>query len=108
MTAKDIIEDQIPVALHKRPELVKEIDAIIHFNITGIPDGQWTMNLTQQNDWISKGLNGLPALTITISEEDFIRLRKGELNGPMAVMTGKLRFQPMDLGLAMKVAKLLG
>lgn len=106
MTAKEIIEEQIPVALKKRPELVQEINAIIHWNI--LNGGNWTMDLTRPNDWISQGFTGTPALTITIDEDDFIKLRQGALNGTMAVMTGKLRFKPMDLPLAMKVAKLLG
>lgn len=106
MTAKDIIEEQIPVALRKRPEIVSDINAIIHWNITNA--GEWTMDLTREKDWISEGFIGVPALTITINSDDFIKLRKGELNGPMAVMLGKLQFKPMDLSLAMKVAKLLG
>lgn len=108
MTAKDIIEEQIPVALKKRPELVSDINSIIHFNITGDQGGQWTMDLTKQNDWIASGFTGTPALTVTINHDDFVKLRKGELNGTVAVMMGKLHFKPLDLGLAMKVAKLLG
>ena len=108
MTAKEIIEEQIPVALRKRPGLVTDINAIVHFSITGDGGGDWTMDLTRESDWISAGHNGIPALTITIGGDDFVKLRQGALNGTMAVMLGKLRFQPMDLGLAMKVAKLLG
>lgn len=106
MTAREIIEDQIPVALKKRPELVSEIGAIIHWNITEA--GTWTMDLTKDDNWISTGLTGDAALTITMKEDDFIRLRQGELNGTLAAMTGKLHFKPFDLPLAMKVAKLLG
>ena len=106
MTAKDIIENQIPVALKKRPELVSDINSIIHWNIADA--GDWTMDLTRQSDWISKGLTGVPALTVIMKEDDFVKLRTGALNGAMAVMTGKLQFKPMNLALAMKVAKLLG
>jgi len=106
MTARDIIENQIPVALTKRPELVSDINSIIHWNIIGA--GDWTMDLTRHSNWITGGFSGEPALTITMKEDDFVKLRKGELNGTMAVMTGKLQFRPMNLALAMKVAKLLG
>jgi len=106
MTAKDIIEEQIPIALKKRPELVGEINSIIHWNIK--EGGEWTMDLTKQSDWITNGLSGQPALTITMNNDDFVKLRQGELNGTVAVMTGKLQFKPMNMGLAMKVAKLLG
>jgi hypothetical protein len=30
------------------------------------------------------------------------------MNAQTAAMTGKLKFKPMDMGLAMKLAKLLG
>ena len=108
MTPKEIIEQQIPVALGKKPELILEINAVIHFNITGDNGGQWTMDLTKESDWVSQGLNGEPKLTVTVSDKDFVKLRKGELNGTMAVMMGKLQFKPMDLNFATKVAKLLG
>ncbi|HRO42510.1 MAG TPA: SCP2 sterol-binding domain-containing protein [Flavipsychrobacter sp.] len=106
MTARDIIEVQMPVALRKRPELVGEIGAVIHWEIGGA--GVWTMDLTKEGDWIVEGRVGVAALTVCMSEGDFVRLRKGELSGAKAMMTGRLSFRPMNLGLAMKVARLLG
>ena len=35
MTSKDILETEIPSLLKTRPELAKDINAIVHFNITG-------------------------------------------------------------------------
>jgi len=108
MTARGIIEEQIPVAIKKRPELATDINAVIHFNITGTDGGHWTMDLTRTEDWIQQGFTAAAALTITISNDDFVKLRCGQLNGTMAVMTGKLQFKPFDLPMAMKVAKLMG
>ncbi|RYZ56190.1 MAG: SCP2 sterol-binding domain-containing protein [Sphingobacteriales bacterium] len=107
MNAREIIEEQIPIALKKKPELVTDINAVIHWNITGPGGGTWTMDLTRDTEWISKDFQGVPALTVTMSNDDFVLLRQGRLNGMMAVMNGKLKFTPMNLGLAMKVAKLL-
>jgi len=106
MTAADIIEHQIPIALKKRPELAADIHAIIHFEITDA--GAWTMDLTKESEWITPGTTGEPALTIIMNEENFVKLRTGELNGTLAVMSGKLQFKPFNLPLAMKVAKLMG
>jgi hypothetical protein len=108
MTAQEIIEEQIPIAIKKRPELAEEINAVIHFNITGPKGGHWTMDLTQKEDWIQPGFSGSPALTITIANDDFVKLRCGQLNGTVAVMNGKLQFKPFDFPMAMKVAKLMG
>jgi putative sterol carrier protein len=42
-----------------------------------------------------------------MSDEDFVKIRQKQLNPQMAAMTGKLKFKPMDMGLAMKLGKLL-
>jgi putative sterol carrier protein len=108
MTSKDIIETEIPSALQQKPEMAKDINSIIHFNITGDGGGAWTLDLTKSSEWVSSGHNGTPKMTITVSNEDFVKIRKKELNANMAAMSGKLKFKPMDMGLAMKLAKLLG
>lgn len=108
MTAKDIIETEIPAALKAKPELGKEINSIIHFNITGDNGGSWTLDLTKAENWVSSGHEGSPKMTITVSNEDFVKIREKKMNAQMAAMQGKLKFKPMDMGLAMKLAKLLG
>ena len=47
LTAKSILETEIPNLLKSKPELAKEINAVIHFNITGDTGGMWTMDLTK-------------------------------------------------------------
>jgi putative sterol carrier protein len=108
MTAKDILETEIPGVLKQKPELAKEINAIIHFDITGDGGGKWTLDLTKGADWVASGANGTPKMTISVSNDDFVKIREKKLNAQMAAMQGKLKFKPMDMGLAMKLAKLLG
>ena len=107
MTAKDILETEIPGVLKAKPELAKEINAIIHFDITGDGGGKWTLDLTKSADWLTSGINGTPKMTISVSNDDFVKIREKKLNAQMAAMQGKLKFKPMDMGLAMKLAKLL-
>jgi len=107
MTAKDILETEIPAALKAKPELAKEINAVIHFNVTGTNGGTWTVDLTKASDWVTSGAQGTPKMTITVSDEDFVKIRTKQLNPQMAAMQGKLKFKPMDMGLAMKLGKLL-
>ncbi len=45
--------------------------------------------------------------TISMSMEDLVKLRNGELNPMMAVMGGKIKIKG-DMGLAMKLQTLLG
>lgn len=107
LTAKSILETEIPNLLKEKPELAKDINAIIHFNITGDQGGQWTLDLTKPSDWVSTGTTGEPKMTITVSDADFVKIRQKQLNAQMAAMQGKLKFKPMDMGLAMKLGKLL-
>lgn len=107
MTAKQILETEIPNLLTSKPELAKDINAIIHFNITGDQGGTWTMDLTKSADWVTEGAQGTPKMTISVSGDDFVKIRSKQLNAQMAAMQGKLKFKPMDMGLAMKLGKLL-
>jgi putative sterol carrier protein len=107
MTVKDILETEIPNLLKTKPELAKDINAVIHFNITGDQGGVWTLDLTKASDWVRSGADGTPKMTITVSDQDFVKIRQKQLNAQMAAMQGKLKFKPMDMGLAMKLGKLL-
>ncbi|HYO56080.1 SCP2 sterol-binding domain-containing protein [Archangium sp.] len=107
-TAQDIIEKDIPATLQQKPELAKDINSVIHFNITGDNGGTWTLDCTRSDNWVTKGAEGSPKMTVTVSNEDFVKIRAKQLNAQMAAMQGKLKFKPMDMGLAMKLAKLLG
>jgi putative sterol carrier protein len=106
-TAQSILESEIPALLKTKPELAKEINAVIHFNITGEQGGTWTLDLTKDSDWVQSGAQGTPKMTIVVSDQDFIKIRRKQLNAQMAAMQGKLKFKPMDMGLAMKLGKLL-
>ena len=106
-TPKDILEQDIPATLQTKPELAKDINAVVHFNVTGDTGGTWTLDATKDSEWVSAGANGEPKMTITVADADFVKIRKKELNPQMAAMQGKLKFKPMDMGLAMKLAKLL-
>jgi len=64
------------------------------------------VDLTLPDEWISKGHEGEPRLTIRASAKDFIALVKGEKNAQMAVMAGDLELEPMNLDLAMKLGPL--
>jgi len=107
MDAKEILEKQIPELLRSKPELIKEINAILHFAITGDQGGTWTVDLTKDSDWVQTGAQGTPKMTITVSGDDLVKMRQKQLNPTMAFSAGKLKLKPMDMGLAMKLGKLL-
>jgi putative sterol carrier protein len=107
MTSKDILETEIPTLLKAKPELAKDLNAVVHFVVSGDGGGTWTLDCTKDSDWVTEGANGTPKMTISVSNEDFVKIRAKQMNAQMAAMQGKLKFKPMDMGLAMKLAKLL-
>jgi len=106
-TPKSILEQHIPELLSAKPELAKEMNAVVHFVITGDQGGTWTLDTTKAAGWVSNGAEGTPKMTVTVSDQDFVKIRSKQLNAQMAAMQGKLKFKPMDMGLAMKLGKLL-
>jgi len=107
ITPKVIFETKIAEALGRNPALAKEVGAIFHFDLAGPDGGKWTLDLTRESDWVSGGLNGTASMTITVSDSDFINVVAGKLNATNAVMSGKLKFKPMNIALATKLSKVL-
>ena len=104
-TVPQIMEETIPARLRENPGLAREIGAVVHFVIGG---GSWTLDCTGPEGKIVAGAVGTPKMTLSSSEADFQQVVGRRLNPNMAVMSGKLKLKPMDLGLAMKLAKLIG
>lgn len=108
MAVKDILEKEIPSRLSAKPEIGTDINAIIHFNITGDGGGAWTLDCTKASEWVASGTVGESKMTITCAAGDFEKIVSKQMSAQTAAMTGKLKFKPMDMGLAMKLAKLIG
>jgi len=107
-TVKEILEQQIPERLETHAHLANEINSVVHFQITGDNGGTWTLDTTGGNKKVEPGAHGEPKMVITCADQDFVKIATRQLNANMAAMSGKLKFKPMDMALAMKLAKLLG
>lgn len=104
----DIFSSVIPSKLAASPELAKELTGIIHFDIRGEGGGKWTLDASKPSDWVSEGNSGEAKMTVVCSADDLEKIVSKKLNPQMAAMGGKLKFKPLDMGLAMKLAKLIG
>lgn len=103
-----LIEGELGRKLAKHRDVRDAFDGIIHLDVTGPGGGQWTADLTKPSEWITRGLEGKPKLTIRASAKHFTALLKGEKNAQLAVMSGELELEPMNLDLAMKLGPLFG
>ena len=106
--SKEILETEIPELLKTKPELAKDLNAVIHFVVSGDGGGTWTLDCTKTEGWVTPGKVGESKMTIMAASADFEKIINKEMNAQMAAMQGKLKFMPMDMALAMKLAKLMG
>lgn len=84
------------------PEAAGSLNAIYYFDISGENGGKWGLEIKDGSCTLLDGEVENPTVTISIADEDFIELRKGNLNSQMAFMMGKLRVTG-DMSLAMKL-----
>ena len=90
-----------------RPDKIKGMNATYQWDITGDGGGKWFVKLADGAVDIQAGQAEGPNITITISDENYLDLVSGKLNGQMAFLTGKLKIQG-DMTLAMKLQSILG
>lgn len=101
-----LITKDFGARLTKHPEVRKAIDGVIHLDITGRDGGQWTADLTRDEDFFREGLTGKPKLTVRCSADQFGALVKGRKDARTAVLAGELELVPMDLELVSRLSPL--
>jgi putative sterol carrier protein len=89
------------------PDRVAGINAVYQFNITGDTGAEYYVNLKDGAKEVAKGAYPGANCTVTMSTEDFLAIIDGSLNAQMAFLQGKVKIGG-DMGLAMKLGKILG
>ncbi len=97
------IMDRIPEAF--QADKAQGIDATFQWDISGGQGGQWYVDIKDSQCQVHQGTSASPNITLTISDENFVKLITGRLDGTMAFMTGKLKLKG-DMGLAMRLGGL--
>jgi putative sterol carrier protein len=85
-----------------KPDKAQGVNAVIQYEITGEGGGSWYAAIKDGTCTVTAGTAPSPALTITMSGQDWLDMVGGKLSGQMAFMSGKLKLKG-DMGLAMKV-----
>ncbi len=75
------------------------MNAVYQFNVD---DSVYTVAVADGAMNVSEGPADKASIELTMTEEDFLALVKGELNGQQAFLTGKLKIKG-DMTLAMKL-----
>jgi hypothetical protein len=91
-----------------RAEKAGNMDAVIHWNVTGRPDGgtdTYELVIGGGSCTLSPKPAAEPRLSLTAVDVDFLKLVSGNMNPVTAFMMGKLKAKG-DLGLAANMANL--
>ena len=91
-----------------RADRAGSTNAVIHWNITGAPDGgtdSYELVIADGACTLSPSPDQDPKLSITVGPVDFLKVVSGVGNPMMMFMTGKLKAKG-DLGLAANIANL--
>jgi putative sterol carrier protein len=81
---------------HAEPHQIEGIDAVVHFEITGAPDGGSDVYEAVIRDGkveVSNEPEGEPRVKITTAPVTFLKLVTGQQSGPVLFMTGKLKLE---------------
>lgn len=97
------IMDRIPAAF--QPEKAQGVTAVFQWDISGPTGGHWYVAIKDGTCEVHDGDAASPNITLTLGDENFVKLLSGRLDGTMAFMTGKLKIKG-DMGLAMKLQQL--
>jgi putative sterol carrier protein len=91
-----------------RPDRAGNTNAVIHWTITGRPDGgadTYEIVIADATCKLSESADQEPKLALTMGPADFLKITSGNGNPVMMFMTGKLKAKG-DLGLAANIANL--
>ncbi len=64
---------------------------VYQFHITGEEAGDWSVAIEGGQCTVSQGVHPDPTATLTLSDQNWLKLVAGKLNPAMALMTGKLK-----------------
>ncbi len=100
------VQEALEKIVSADPAKVQGIDAVILFELSGDNGGQWTLTVKDGTVELEEGETASPAMTLSMSAQDFMAMSQGELNPMAAFMQGKLKVTG-DMSLAMKLQNIL-
>ena len=83
------------------------VNKTIQYEISGEGGGTWHAVVKDGACTVAPGPGTNPSLTLQMAAQDWLDMTSGKANGQMLFMSGKLKLKG-DMGLAMKLAKLMG
>ena len=88
------------------PEAAKGLKAVYQFNVTGEGGKEFYADIDDGKLNVGIGKHESPSVTITVEASDYLGMLANPALGQQLFMSGKLRMEPLDLNLAMKMGQL--
>jgi putative sterol carrier protein len=105
MTVKETFE---AMATRFRPERAQGLQTVIQYDITGAEGCTYHVNIADGQCAVREGAAATPpALTLTMTAQDWLDMLGGKLSGQVAFMSGKLKHKG-DMSLLMRLPGLFG
>jgi putative sterol carrier protein len=76
-----------------QPDKAAGLDLVFQYILSGPNGGEWNMTIKDQKCEINEGQADNPTTTIKMTDDDFIALIMGELDGMTAFTSGKLKVE---------------
>jgi putative sterol carrier protein len=86
-------------------EAAEDMDAVYQFDLSGAQGGQYVVTIREGACQVKEGRHEDPHVILAMAGEDCVKVLKGELSGPVAAMSGRIRISG-DIGLAMQLKAL--
>jgi putative sterol carrier protein len=86
-------------------DAAEDLDAVYQFDLSGAQGGQYILTIRDGACQIAEGIHAAPHIVLSMAGEDCIKIMKGQLNGPAAAMSGRVKVSG-DIGLAMQLKAL--
>jgi putative sterol carrier protein len=83
----------------------EDIDAVYQFDLSGAQGGQYIVTIREGICQVKEGTHDDPQVTLSMAGEDCVKVLNGELSGPAAAMSGRIKISG-DIGLAMQLKAL--
>ena len=97
----------LPETVEQHPEKIDGFVGTLFFQITGDDGGDWTVHFEEAGAVrVETGQATDFGFSVKMKAKNFVKMMNGEMSGPNAFMTGKLKFKG-DVSKAMKLRGLL-
>jgi putative sterol carrier protein len=99
MTTAQEIFNEMPARF--KAEQAGDMNAVVHFNLSGEDGGQWYVQVADGAVEVHEGAPDDPTASIHMDAQDYVALSRGDLNPMTAFMSGKIRVEG-NLAVVMK------